>query len=267
MALFGGNHTSVVIKSVSLNCPNNDHILSLLQSRNVQTSVPTNRDIIVEINKQDLVQNVIIKNDFDVIDKLLQNMNQSSINIMTALLLRFANENTVDYLLKTNRILFICEPIYCYPHCSPFLVMMERCDDNVEIINKICAHIEIEKYQMVRSNIFISALIVSIQCNNIGIFKYLYALCLKKNYLVPIKYGRISRLIMESNRIECVHFLLENNAFDVNDILQNIHRLSEPGLNFIVNVFIDYEEQGKISVDYPDWEMIKTQCLEARKID
>jgi hypothetical protein len=255
---FNGYHTDSILRRKWIYCAKYENIHILLRLRNVKFIVD---EYGTRINIHDLVKNIIILNDLDPIQELLKHLISPYFNVMIALILRFANENTVNYLLKFEHkmvpeILF--DDIFHDFYLFPFVIAMERNDDNVEIISKICDYIDFENRDTSLCPLG-SALKACIDCNNTRIFGYVFNIGVNYRYIRPYSIANDSVVfgIFSGNKKEFIDIVMKTNTVNINRIINELHYLSESERKNVVNVFVDYEEQGKISIDYPYWKTIK----------
>jgi hypothetical protein len=263
MASFNGFATNSILYCVSLRCQNNDNLLALLNSRNVYATYENNNNF-MRIKTLNIVQ-IIIDNDLDIIYLLLNTITDFHFYMFVALIFRFANANTIDYIFNIEKKIkpkHLFKDIIYRIKSSPFLLAMERDDDSVEIIDKISnyARIGVLFEQAPFPYEIAIALKHSANCNNNNIFRYIFVLCTKSGADLSAYrlYCNVIRTILRKENRELIDFLIQEKQWDTNIMINKFDYFDGTK---IVCILIEYEQQGKISIDHPNWEKIKNDFI------
>jgi hypothetical protein len=239
-------------------CSLNELLLTLLDSRDIPISRTGSS---IKITVPVLIMNVIQENDIELINAILKYYCfQPSDGFLVSLIIRFANANTIDYLLNNEE--YMRRSSFNNGYYNPFELVMERDDDSVEIISKICYYLKLEtdlnNHRL--ANIIFSGLAASIKCNNIKMFEYVMKFIFKhrNNYLNRYLNVTLTYLYTIENT-EIMDAIIKNHYFDTDFVMNSLNNrnASCPHRNRVVRLFMSYEEDGKIRIEHPLWEKMK----------
>jgi hypothetical protein len=167
-------------------------------ARNIEYSIDPEYGSLT-VKEKELIEKIYIENDIDLFDKLeIYPLTQNE-NVLSKFFHPISNFSCICRFSTIEFIKYFCNkhiPSYIreydwLPGCwynidGPFLVVCERIDDNVEIVDYIFTFLRFFQSMFNHDHpkdIMGSILMTAAVCNNVKIFQYLYPKCLQiSNY-------------------------------------------------------------------------------------
>jgi hypothetical protein len=126
----------------------------------------------IRINVISLIKNIFINNDIDFINFLTEQQEifrAPMLREMYALACRYSNLNTVLYF--HHQIAELSDEIYISSICKIYIfnLIVERTDDNVEILDAVCSKVKIAN----SIDLINKCINIALQCDNVKMAEYL----------------------------------------------------------------------------------------------